>query len=243
MGLNDLLDPFIDLFYPKNCRYCGESFREGVSNILCGRCWGSIRGYEGDLCPGCGVTVPSADPDDRSPLCSECDGVERSRDRTWSLGPYEGPLRIVHHGFKFEGLQGLAGMMAARITARIPKPIDGCLVPIPVFPAKGRERGYNPAFDLAMGISSIWRLPVRKLLKKTRNTPAQMSLSQKERAKNTQGAFATLLCEKVPSKVVLVDDVLTTGATLDECARVLKRAGVDRVDAIVWGRTPKNFSL
>jgi ComF family protein len=152
-------------------------------------------------------------------------------------------LRIVHHGFKFEGLQGLAVRMAARIAAQVPKPIAGCLVPVPVFSIKERERGYNPAYDLAMALSGHWGLPVQKLLGKTRNTPAQMSLSQKERAKNPRGAFATQLGGKVPANVVLVDDVLTTGATLDECARVLKKAGAYRVDAVVWGRTPKNFSM
>ena len=243
MMFRSFLSQSVDLLFPKICRFCGDPFREGLSNILCEKCWGSIRPYRGILCPRCGVSVGQDDDDLTGFFCLDCEGENGAIDKTWSYGPYEGALRIVHHGFKFEGLQSLATPMAVQVAGVVPKPDVEWLVPVPVFAVKERERGYNPALDLAIALSDLWAIPVQNGLRKIKNTPAQMSLSQKERLKNPRGAFATNLGGKIPSKVLLVDDVFTTGATLEECAGILKKAGVDWVGAVVWGRTPKNFSL
>jgi competence protein ComFC len=110
------------------------------------------------------------------------------------------------------------------------------LVPVPMSRERERERGYNSAVLLAQEISLLTKIPLKTALRKIRPTPPQVSLSREERRRNPRGAYQMEKEENL-SKVVLVDDVLTTGSTLEECARVLKKGEVQWVGAVVFGRT------
>jgi ComF family protein len=173
----------------------------------------------------------------------DCGFGKYELDEVRSYGDYGGPLRIVHHGFKFEGLEGLSGDLARRIVLTFSKPEVDALVPVPMNPAKERERGYNPVMALAVSLGKEWGIPIQGILWKAKNTPPQMSLNQKERMNSPKGAFAIQLGVKPLPRILLVDDVFTTGSTLEECARILKKTGTQWVGAVVWGRTPKNFSI
>jgi ComF family protein len=162
-------------------------------------------------------------------------------DQTRAFGAYDGALRLAHHSFKFEGMEGLKADLAGKMLEASPVSFWSgveAIIPVPLSPERERERGYNPAFLLAKELSKQTGIPVRVSLRKIRPTKPQMSLSREERLKNPKGVYSMAEKADPAAKVVLVDDVFTTGATLEECAKTLKKAGVEWVGAIVFGRTP-----
>ena len=231
-----------DLLFPKFCGYCGNSFEEGISNILCSVCFASITPYEDPVCGHCGVSLPlRAFEEAVTVRCRDCGEDAYCLDQVRSLGAYEGPIRIIHHAFKFEGMETLRIPISGKMYDHIPGAFwDGvaALVPIPLSSEKERERGYNPAAYLAEELSIRAGIPVQPILEKVKSTPPQMSLTKTERFKNPKGAYRVKGKMRPPDKILLVDDVFTTGSTLEECAKVLKRAGAQWVGALVFGRTP-----
>jgi ComF family protein len=233
-----------NILFPKVCDHCGDAFTAGLSNLLCRSCFDAIVPYEDPVCGHCGVSLPARSFEDAlKTRCRDCGEGAYQLDRVRAFGAYEGPLRIAHHAFKFEGMEGLGVPIAGRMMeATIPGFWEGveALVAVPLSPEKERERGYNPAQVLAERLSTKTGIPIRALIQKTRSTQPQMSLPREERLKNPKDAYRWVSCpSNLPTKVVLVDDVFTTGSTLEECAKVLKKGGVAWVGAIVWGRTPR----
>jgi len=235
----------LDLLFPKTCRHCGDSFREGLSNILCLSCFNSMKPYEDPVCGHCGISLPpGAFEGSARPRCRDCGEGESFLDQVRAFGAYEGPLRLSHHAFKFEGMESLGGKIAERMAGTVHGSLwegTDALVPVPLSPERERERGYNPSVLLAERISGRTGIESRTLLTKVRSNPPQMSLSREERLKNAKGVYRCVLKGQPPAKVILVDDVLTTGATLEECAKVLRQSGVSAVGALVYGRTPLYF--
>jgi ComF family protein len=234
---------WVDLLFPKVCDHCGEAFEKGLSNILCRSCFDSATPYEDPLCGHCGMALPARAFEDSAQLrCRDCGEGPYFLDRVRAFGPYEGAVRIAHHGFKFEGMESLKSHIAKKmVQSVIPAFWDGveALVPVPLSPERERERGYNPSALLASEISNWTQIPALALIRKVRSTRPQMSLVREERLKNPKGAYRALTGVRIPAKIVLVDDVFTTGATLEECARVAKKTGVTWAGALVFGRTPK----
>lgn len=160
-------------------------------------------------------------------------------DRAQAIGLYEGPLRSIIHSLKYEGRRSLAKPLATLMRDRCGSILDGAdfAVPVPLHPSRRRERGFNQALDLARGLT----LPVSRAIRRIRATDSQIGLPAAGRHRNMRGAFAP---SRVPWRsraidarvVVLVDDVSTTGATLDECARVLKEMGAREVRAVTAAR-------
>jgi ComF family protein len=157
-------------------------------------------------------------------------------DRARAIGSYEGALRAIVHALKYEGRRSLARPLADLMKHRGAEVLAGsdCLVPVPLHPTRRRARGFNQALDLARHLG----VPVRKALRRVRATPTQTGLPAAQRHRNVRDAFA--LAPRAPSlsgaTVVLVDDVSTTGATLEACARVLKAAGAREVRALLAAR-------
>jgi len=231
----------MDLAFPRLCRHCGDPFDEGLSNILCADCYDSARRYGEKACSHCGLGLPpGAFEGTEEPRCLECGDGEYHLNRTVATGPYEGPVRIAHHAFKFEGMEHLHALLGARMAALLPRLGAGdALVPIPLSPERERERGYHPSRLLAAEVSRLSGIPLLECLDKARPTPAQVSLDRLERLRNLRGVFAPRRGTILPESPILVDDVYTTGGTLEECARTLKRAGVTWVGALVLGRTER----
>jgi ComF family protein len=157
--------------------------------------------------------------------------------RARAIGVYDGSLRAILHALKYEGRRSLARPLAALMRTRGADVLRGAdwLVPVPLHPSRRRERGFNQAADLAGHLG----LPTCAALARTRRTRTQTELPAAARHENVKGAFTLRrrACARVPRRViVLVDDVSTTGATLEACARVLKEAGADEVRALTAAR-------
>jgi len=245
LTLQSILAPLSNALFPPMCRHCGDKFVDGLSNILCMKCFESVPSYREPCCTHCGLGLPQGGFEGiDSPRCKECGDDDCYLDQVAAYGPYEGPLRLAHHAFKFEGMEHLAEILGARMAGcmvRLAK--ADVLVPVPLRPERERERGYHPARLLALEIARATGLPVVELLQKSKPTPAQVSLDRSDRLRNLKGAFENISKAPIPSRVVLVDDVYTTGGTLEECAGVLKRAGVEWAGAVVLGRTERRAGL
>jgi len=200
---------------------------------VCGRCWASILPLTPPLCDVCGDPLPVLN----SPrICRRCSGVAHPVGRSRAIGAYDEPLRAIVHALKYDARRSLARPLGAMMRARGADVLDGalCVVPVPLHPSRRRERGFNQARDLALHLG----LPVVEALARVRRTPPQTELSAAERRKNLDGAFAATrhVRRLIGSVVVLVDDVSTTGATIDACAQTLLDAGVKEVRALTAAR-------
>ena len=144
---------------------------------------------------------------------------------------------------------GLAGLdpaaeavclaLACEAAARMPRPLPGAIVPVPLHPARIRARGFQPAGVLARAVARRLGVPLlRERLGRVRDTPSQTGRGRAERRRNVAGCFALVSPAPLPPRLWLVDDVVTTGATLGEAARVLRRAGVREIGAVCIARTP-----
>jgi ComF family protein len=233
----------LDIFFPKICGNCGDGFRVGLSNVLCQPCFNGIEPYQSPSCDRCGVSLPPRAFEEAVELrCADCGDDPYHLDKTWSLGAYEGPLRLAHHAFKFGGMEHLKRPIIQKIVKNLPETLCqsvDALVPVSMSSEKEREKGYNPALLLANELSAVIRIPVKSLLTKISPTVAQRLLTREKRLQNQKGTYQAVVANSPLLKVLLIDDVFTTGATLEECAKVLKKAGVGWVGAVVWGRTPR----
>jgi ComF family protein len=178
-----------------------------------------------------------AEPDRRaSPFCAVCTGTASVIDLARAIGPHEGPLRAIIHALKYDERRSIARGLADLMREAAADVIDtvDAAVPVPLHRARRRARGFNQAVDLARHLGT----PVVHALVRVRNTPTQTALPATERFANVAHAFRPTRHARVlrGATVLLVDDVRTTGATLEACGRVLKGAGVTRVFALTAAR-------
>jgi ComF family protein len=210
---------------------------------VCDACWQSIRPLTPPLCDRCGdplpawrvISVPLA-------RCPRCRRRSRAVDRARAVGSYDGALRAIIHALKYEGRRSLARPLAALMRARGADMLAGadCVVPVPLHASRRWQRGFNQAADLAAHVG----VPVRPLLRRRQRTSMQTGLPAVRRHRNVRDAFALARRWNGPERpadlegrvVVVIDDVSTTGATLDACARVLKAGGVKEVRALTAAR-------
>jgi ComF family protein len=189
------------------------------------------------LCDRCGdplptwrlVSIPLA-------CCPRCRRSRRLIDRARAIGAYDGALRAIIHALKYEGRRSLARPLATLMRERGADILAGatCAVPVPLHPSRRRHRGFNQAADLARHVG----IPVRPLLRRVLPTATQTGLPAARRHRNMRHAFAPArgAGSLTGAIVVLIDDVSTTGATLEACARALKEAGVSEVRALTAAR-------
>ena len=169
--------------------------------------------------------------------CPRCRRGSHQVDRGRAVGAYDGALRAIVHALKYEGRRSLARPLAELMRLRGADLLIGAdwAVPVPLHPSRRRERGFNQAADLARHLG----VPVRQALRRTRATRMQAGLPAAQRHRNVRGAFELASPGQeglAGSVVVLIDDVSTTGATLEACAGVLKKAGVREVRALTAAR-------
>jgi ComF family protein len=193
------------------------------------------------LCWGCGG--PAARD---GPLCQSCRAGQRRLESvalavagisTWAPVAYEGSARALVGALKFRGAAGVADHMAAAMLARAPpRLIDKrTLVPVPLHPARLRRRGFNQADRLAAAMAARSALPVSRCLRRRGGHSAQVGRGRSDRLAAVRGSITA--DPPVAPRVLLVDDVITTGATLAACAVALRDAGASEVAAIAYART------
>jgi competence protein ComFC len=220
----------LDLLFPLQCIECGD---EG--NLLCARCSQALPEIEPPVCRRCGT------PTGGSRLCRACSSHSPVIEGIRSLFPFEGTARKAVLRLKYGHLKTMAvplGELMADYLRRNPLPVR-LIVPVPLHPKRLRQRGYNQASLLADRVSQITGLPALEGMVRTRDTVSQTrTMSAAQRRENVAGAFRCR--QKLDGEsILLVDDVCTTGATLNACARALKAAGAGRV----WGITVARETL
>jgi ComF family protein len=236
---SDLVDGWkgqlLRLVLPPRCLLCGA--HGGAGRDLCAGCSGDLV-VNALCCPRC--ALPLSAP---APLCGECLKSEPPFATAWAPFHYAHPLDLLEARFKFRTdlaagrvLADLLVQCASRDTPAQPQ----LIVPVPLHARRLRERGYNQALELARPLAHALAIPLRHdVLVRTRATLAQTGLDAKARRRNLRGAFAVTERARLPAHVVLFDDVMTTGATLREGARMLLRAGAKRVDVWALARAPR----
>jgi len=214
----------LDLLFPRWCVGCG---REG--DFICSSCLRSLPRVTPPLCPKCGLPQSSAT------LCASCLGWQAEIDGIRAPFRFDGVMRQAIHELKYRNLRALAGLLAQLLNDYLlDNSVPGeVLVPVPLHPKRLRERGYNQSHLLAKGLSRLAGLSVvDDYLSRERYTSPQARTSTVgERRGNVAGAFTCRDRRLEGKPVILIDDVSTSGATLDACARALKQAGA----ASVWG--------
>jgi ComF family protein len=225
----------LDLVFPAQCPVCAAPLADGRRDPLCGGCWQAIPRIAAPCCERCGVPLHAGPV----AVCGPCAAEPPAWDWARAAAEYTGVVRDAIHAFKFEGKRALARPLAALIReqwgAALAGDVGG-LVPVPLAADREHERGYNQAALLAEGLAAGLRVPVRpRWLARVRATRAQSDLGAAERRANVRGAFAADPAA-AGRHVVVVDDVLTTGATAAECARALLAVGAARVGVLTVAR-------
>lgn len=233
--VDGIVDRLLRVVLPPRCLLCGAPGADGRD--LCAGCTGDLT-LNTPCCPRCALPLET-----QAPLCGECLQHEPPFQASWAPFRYGHPLDLLETRFKF-GRDLAAGRVLSELMierARIDAPyLPDALIPVPLHRVRLRERGYNQALELAQPLSRALGVPLRRdLLLRSKATPAQTGLDAGARRRNVRGAFTPLAGVALPSHVVLLDDVMTTGATLREAAKALTRAGVVRVDVWVLARAPQ----
>jgi ComF family protein len=211
---------------PLRCLLCGAAGADDID--LCADCASELPRNR-SCCARCGL--PLAVP---ASLCGECQRSRPPWDAAWAPFRYGWPLDRLESRYKF-GADLAAGRVLSTLWQREPRPVDvpQLLLVVPLHHSRLRSRGYNQALELGLGLSRQLGIPLHATaLRRVHSTQAQTELDAVSRRRNVRGAFTLDGRVALPAHVAVVDDVMTTGATLAECARVLRRAGVARVD--VW---------
>jgi len=229
------------LVLPAHCLLCAQD--GAAQRDLCAGCAGDLVGND-RCCPRC--ALPLTTP---APLCGEC--LRSTPPFAAAFAPYlyVHPLDLLVTKLKF-GRSLAAGRVLSELwldAIAVRRPVlPDLFVPVPLHTSRLRERGYNQALELARPLAAALRVPLADgLLSRTKPTAAQTNLDAKTRRRNLRGAFefhgaGAHAAELKSAHVALIDDVMTTGTTLRECARVLRRVGVARVDVWAFARAPKS---
>lgn len=228
----------LSLLYPPHCADCGASTEAGCH--LCASCAEKVRTIEPPFCERCSQPFEGAIEGDFT--CANCADRELHFDCAVSRYLSRGVVREFIHRFKYEGEFYLRHQLAAWAADALgdermrAQPFD-FLVPVPLHGARFREREFNQAEAIAVLLSRRAGKPVLNCLRRIRYTTTQTRLDRQARMENLRNAFRVRQTPRVQSRhLVLVDDVLTTGSTVDECARVLRQAGAASVRVITVAR-------
>ena len=239
LPMSALANAGLRILLPSPCVTCGGVLERPLDGPVCAACWLGVHPLSAPLCVRCGDALVSWRPAD--PVCPRCRRSPPPYSLARSGGRYDGTLREVIHAFKYGGRRALARPLAALMRAAGQDVLAGidAVVPVPLHPWRAWTRGFNQADDLARALGA----PVYRALRRRRHGPPQAALTAARRHANVRGAYTLsgfppyTRARLRRRRVLLVDDVMTTGATLDACARVLiEDAGVRDVRVLTAAR-------
>ncbi len=213
------------LIVPPACVACRASLAR-AGEPLCVPCRRALPWLRGPRCPRCALPAP----------CDPCPAAEAAFAASWAPVAYAGAAPALVAALKFRGALPVAELMAAQLAAGAPPELlrDAVLVPVPLHPARSRARGFDQARRIATGLGRRAGLPLTACLRRGGPPTRQLGASRAERT--APGRLALRTIGTVPRRALLVDDVHTTGATFEACARALRAAGAEEVAAIAWAR-------
>jgi ComF family protein len=243
MILKHALDAVTSVLFPAPCRICDEILTNASRIPICNDCLGSFDPIVPPFCECCGRPFASARAGEAlKPLCRLCRLEFFSFERARSFAVYNDTLFEAILLMKYEEVTRLGYWFAERLSGCVAKQLKeweaDAIVPVPLHRDRRRERGYNQAELIARPLAKRLGIKVHTgLLERVKPRPPQLLLSRSERWKSVNGAYATPGRLRVDNlRILLVDDVMTTGATLDACAKALKKAGAARVLALTVAR-------
>lgn len=248
-GWRQWLTAALDLVLPPFCPVCAERLGPARRDPLCGGCWEGLERITAPGCALCGLPfvgfageASSAVATDRGRgICGACRRHRPAFAYARAAAHYGDHARETLHAFKFGGRRALAaplGDLLAELGPALPLPAVDVIVPVPLHPRRERERGFNQSWLLARRVAAAWRITARAdVLTRRVATPPQTALGAEARRLNVGGAFRVRRPELVAGRhVLLVDDIMTTGATAGACARTLREAGAAIVGVVTVAR-------
>ena len=241
-------DALVSVVFPADCRICNELLVDSRRVPICPKCLASFdRIFASTICEICGYPLFGLQQKERQPqLCPACQNKTYGFDCARSFAIYQGPLVRAILLLKFKQIEPLGQWFAERLSELVASERDklaaDVVVPVPLHRQRERERGYNQAALISKPLAKRLHLPHKALLlMRTKARPDKRILTLEERWESVRGAFATRPGSQVDNlRVLLVDDVLTTGATLDACARALREAGAKSVVGLTVARAIRN---
>jgi ComF family protein len=231
-----------NLVFPDDCRLCQQPLKNLSRIPVCPACLSLPKALEAEFfCRACRTPFVDDYPLDEHDLCTVCRESLVNFDTAYSFGSYEGPLRTLIHLFKYGKVESLAEPLSRFVIQALPLDQNFDLViAMPMHWRKQWERGFNQAELLAQPVAKRYGLKLSNHLRRKRYTKAQAGLSELQRRENLKDSFAVRRPGQVAGKrVLLIDDVFTTGATLRAAAAVLKNAGAARVSALTLARVDR----
>ena len=238
------IETVLTFLYPTQCRACETPLGLETVPYLCNACWAQMQFVEPPWCEMCGTPFLSAASSCESEVCDECAKAPPRYGKLRTIAFYEASLRQAIHLFKFEKRTGLAKPLIQLMLEHLP---DDCqiedydfILPIPIHKKRLRERGFNQSILLAQGIAKAKGVPIATdIFVRHKNTKAQSSLAGRERQENITGAFEVRKPDAISGKrLLLIDDVFTTGATIREAVKELWNADPGEIDVLTLARTP-----
>jgi ComF family protein len=241
MRMAGIIDTLLRWVYPEDCAECQQPTGDRRWPSFCHACWKSIRALEGPICPCCGRPFDSRLALAHSPghVCGPCQVSPPAYDRAFSPYRYEGVLAKAIHLYKYKHRSVLAAPLAQLMLVWQPRlPTCDIVLPVPLHPSRLRAREYNQALLLAAPIAASLSLPLSlDHLVRVRATLPQTALNRSERADNVRRAFDVRRPQELEDRrVLLIDDVLTTGSTVNECAKALRRAKAKAIVVLTLAR-------
>ncbi len=219
----------LDLLVPPVCALC-----KGVGSPVCTPCMAGLPLLTGAVCRRCGAAAPDLPPHTTLSNCLECRDRRLGFERARAALAYDGDTRRLVHALKDGGIRGLAAHAAGLIVTVLEPPSVDVVTWVPPDRWRLIRRGYHPPQLLASELGRRWSLPARALLHQHGRRPPQRGLDVRARRANVRESFRAVAA--VPANILLVDDVHTTGATLESCAHALRRSGAVRVEAVALAR-------
>lgn len=218
----------LDLIYPRRCPVCDKAVKP-FGSLICEECMKKIKYVRAPYCQKCGKELK----DKRAFFCHDCAHKEHKYDRGMALFHYPSVSDSIYR-FKYQGRQEYAAYYAERMACVLGEKIlslhPDALVPVPIHFSKRRIRGYNQAEVLAKELGEILDIPVEtKLIKRVRKTVPMKDLSVGERQNNLKKAFKICHNDVKLSTIVIIDDIYTTGSTIDAMAQELRQAGIKHI--------------